>query len=112
MKGKIIAVIVIMLAIGGCLVGALYYMENQDAFYYTKVDNNRIQELPSDEDMKYEYTLDCYGKSGNKRELKFKTSRKLKEGAFLSLEVRSFGVHKWQEIQYNDIPQKVKEKIK
>lgn len=88
MKGKIIAVIVTVLAIGGCLAGALYYLEKQDEFYYTKIDNSRT------------------------RELEFKTSRKLKEGAFLSLEVRSFGVHKWQEVNYSDMPSKVQEKIK
>lgn len=87
-KGKIIAVIVTVLAIGGCLAGALYYLEKQDEFYYTKIDNSRT------------------------RELEFKTSRKLKEGAFLSLEVRSFGVHKWQEVNYSDMPSKVQEKIK
>lgn len=112
MKGKIIAVIVTVLAIGGCLAGALYYLEKQDEFYYTKIDNSRTRELSSDEDMKFEYTLDCYNKDGKKRELEFKTSRKLKEGAFLSLEVRSFGVHKWQEVNYNDLPPKVQEKIK
>lgn len=88
MKGKIIAVIVTVLAIGGGLAGALYYLEKQDEFYYTKIDNSRT------------------------RELEFKTSRKLKEGAFLSLEVRSFGVHKWQEVNYSDMPSKVQEKIK
>lgn len=61
--------------------------------------------------MKYQYTLDCYDQNGNKRELNFKTFRELREGAYISLEVRSLGVHKWEEVQYNDLPQKVQEKI-
>ena len=57
--------------------------------------------------MKYEYTLDCYNENGKKRELKFKTSRELKEDAFLKLEVKTFGVHSWEEVQYNELPEKV-----
>ena len=57
--------------------------------------------------MKYEYTLDCYNETGKKRELKFKTSRELKEDAFLKLEVKTFGVHSWEEVQYNELPEKV-----
>lgn len=112
MKRKIFAVIVTVLAIGGCIVGGLYYMENYDELFYTKIDNSRIRELSPNEDMKFEYTLDCYNKNGRKRQLKFKTSRELKEGAYISLEVRFSGVHKWEEVKYNDLPQKVQEKIK
>lgn len=62
--------------------------------------------------MKYEYTLDSYNKNGKKRSLDFKTSRLLKEGAYISLEVKSIGVHKWEEVKYNDLPQKVQDKLK
>ena len=94
------------------IIGGLHYLQNYDAAYYTKVDNTKIAALPADEDMKYEYTLDCYNQSGKRRKLKFKTSRELKEGAYLLLEVRAFGVHSWEEVFYDDLPQKVQEKIK
>jgi len=58
--------------------------------------------------MKYEYTLDCYNENGKKKEIKFKTSRELKEDAYLMLEVRTFGVHTWKEVQRNELPEKVK----
>lgn len=112
MKGKIFAVIATVLVLGVCLVGGLYYMENYDEFFFTKIDNSKIRELSSNDNMKYEYTLDCYNKNGRKRELKFKNSRELKEGAYLSLEVRFSGVHKWEEVKYSELPQKVQEKIK
>lgn len=111
MKGKVFAVIVTVVILGACVVGGLYYLENYDDFFYAEVDNSRMRSLSSDEDMKYEYTLDCYNKNGRKRELRFKTSRELKEGAYIMLEVRASGVHKWEEVTYTDLPKKVQDKI-
>lgn len=111
MKGKIFAAAVTVLILICCFVGGLHYLENYDEIYYSKIDNSRMKEVPSSDDMKYEYTLDCYNKNGRKRELKFKTSRELKEDAYIALEVRSLGVHKWEEVQYNDLSPKVQEKI-
>lgn len=112
---KIITVIAVIAAVsvaGVCLVGGLHFLENYDEVFYTRIDNSKIRELSSDTDMKYEYTLDCFNKDGKKRSLTFKTYRKLREGAYISLEVRSLGVHKWEEVKYNDLSQKVQEKIK
>ena len=86
----------------------LYYMENYSGIYYTQIDNTKIQFLSALEDMKYEYTLEAYSKSGRKKAIKFKTSRALKEDAYLMLEVRSLGVHSWKEVQYQELPEKVK----
>ena len=58
--------------------------------------------------MKYEYTLKSYNEHGSEKELKFKTSRELKERAFLKLEVKVFGVHSWEEVSYDELPDKVK----
>ncbi len=88
MKGKVFAAgLAVLLLIGG-IIGGLYYMENYDKIYYTKVDNSQITELSGSSDMKYEYDLSSYDESGKKRNLKFKTSRELKENAYLLLEVR------------------------
>jgi len=64
--------------------------------------------ISATDEMKYEYTLDCYNENGKKKEIKFKTSRELKEDAYLMLEVRTFGVHTWKEVQTNELPEKVK----
>lgn len=101
------AVIATVQALGFCLVGGLYYLENYDEYFYTKIDNNRIRELSPKEEMKYEYTLDSYNKNGRKRSLNFKTSHLLKEGVYISLEVKTTGIHRWEEVKYNDLPQKV-----
>lgn len=111
MKGKTIITVAIVLCVLGCVVGGIWYWEGHEAVYYTKIDNTGVRELPASSDMKYEYTLDCYNKDGRKKSLKFKTSRMLKEDAYLSLEVRSLGVHKWEEVQYSELPQKVQDKI-
>jgi len=89
-------------------IGAFMYIENKEDVYYTQIDNSYIEKLSVNEDMKYEYTLDCYNESGNKKELSFKTGRELRETAFLKLEVRSFGVHSWAEVTYDELPDKVK----
>lgn len=111
MKRKMFTVLGSVLVLGVCLIGCLYYLENHDELFYTKIDNSRIRKLPASDDMEYEYTLVCYNKNGKKRKLDFKTSRELREGAYIALEVRALGVHKWEEVQYNELPQKVQEKI-
>ncbi len=111
MKDKLFVVLGTVLFLVGCGLG-LYYMENTEETYYTKIDNTRVEKLSSSSDMNYEYTLTSYNKSGNKKELKFKTSRELKNGAYLSLIVKTFGVHQWEEIQYEELPDNVQEKFK
>ena len=44
-----------------------------------------------------------------KKEIKFKTSRELKEDSYLKLEVMvTRGVKTWEEVQANELPEKVK----
>ena len=106
-KEKIPMIIAVIVAIVIC-VGAFYFLESYEKVYYTQIDNTKIQSISATDDMKYEYTIDCYNENGKKKELKFKTSRELKENAYLMLEVRSIGVHTWKEVQYNELPEKVK----
>ena len=111
MKGKVFVVIGFTIIVICCVIAGLYRLENYEEVYFTKIDNTKAEKLPTSDDMKYEYTLDCYNNKGKKKQLKFKTSRELKENAYLLLSVRSFGVHKWEEITYNDLPQAVQEEI-
>lgn len=110
-KEKMPMIIAIILAITIIIV-AVYFIENYEAKYYTKIDNSKIQKISSTDDMKYQYKLNCYNKNGHKKEITFKTSRELREDAYLMLEVRIIGVHSWKEIQYNELPNKVKENYK
>ena len=60
--------------------------------------------------MRYEYTLDAYNEKGNSKEVTFKTSRELKDNAYLKLDVMlTRGVKSWEEVQFDELPDKVQE---
>ena len=102
-KEKIPMIIAVIIAIAICGI----------AVYYTKIDNTRVEKISANDDMKYQYTLDCYNENGKIIELKFKTSRELRKNAYLKLEVMLLtGVHSWEEVQYNELPDKVKANYK
>jgi len=68
-----------------------------------------VEQLSSG-DMRYEYTLDAYNEKGNSKEVTFKTSRELKDDAYLKLDVMlTRGVKSWEEVQYDELPDKVQE---
>ena len=98
MKKTILTGIGIVTFLACCGIG-YYYFENYEEIYFTQIDNTKIEKLSSSSDMKYEYTLDCFDKNGKKKEIKFKTSRELREQAYLKLTVKLFGVHSWEEVQ-------------
>lgn len=98
--------IVVLLAVCGF---GYYLLVYQSSDYYTRVDNMKVQTISSIDDMKYEYSLKAYNKNGNEKEVKFKTSRKLKDGAYLKLDYMILrGVKGWEEVQDNELPEKVK----
>lgn len=109
MKGRFLTALAVVGV--ACLAFAgINYLEDYDKIFYTKIDNSKVQELSSG-DMKFEYTLDCFDENAKKKELTFKTYKELREDAYLMLEVRLLGVHKWQEVQFDELPEKVQEKI-
>lgn len=108
-KEKLPIVIGVIVFIALCAV-AYYFLFIKETVYYTQIDNSKIQEV-TDSDMKYEYTLDCYQENGKKKTIKFKTSRELREDAYLIIEYMEIrGVHTWAEVQYDELPKKVQEK--
>lgn len=111
-KEKIFIMIGIVVFI--TLVGFLGYNYLVRSFtYYTQIDNTKISEVDAKDEMKYEYKLIMYDENGNLKEIKFKTSRELREDAFLKVKYYVIsGVNKWEEIQYEDLPLKVKSKYK
>lgn len=99
-------VVVIML-----IFGAYYILFVHKDIYYTQIDNTKIEKISSSDDMKYQYTLIAYDKSGKEKEIEFKTSRELKEDAYLELEIMvTRGVVNWKEVEVNELPDRVKEK--
>lgn len=108
-KEKLPTIVGVLVFVILCVV-AYYFLFVGTTIYYTQVDNTKIEEL-TDSDMKYQYTIDCYKENGKKKKLKFKTSRELREGAYLKIEYMEVsGVHAWEEVQYKDLPKKVKDK--
>lgn len=108
-KGKIFAGIgiVVVIAVFFIIFWLLFY---QESTYYTKIDNTKVEQLDSG-DMRYEYTLDAYNEKGNSKEVIFKTSRELKDDAYLKLDVMlTRGVKSWEEVQFSELPDKVQEK--
>lgn len=106
-REKLSMIIAVIVAVAICVI-SLVFIENYDKTYYTQIDNSKIEKLSTSSDMKYEYTLDCYSDNGVKKEIKFKTSRELREDAYIKLEVRTFGVHSWEEVELDELPEKVK----
>lgn len=100
-----------ILVVLSCFVGGFYYLENHEGICYTQIDNSRVELISNSDEMKYEYKLDSYDESGRKNEIKFKTSRELREDAYLRLYIRAIGVHKWEEVQFEELPVKVQNKF-
>ena len=108
-KGKILAGIGIILVIAVFFI-VFWLLFYQESTYYTKIDNTKVEQLNSG-DMRFEYTLDAYNEKGNSKEITFKTSRELKEDAYLKLDVMlTRGVKSWEEVQFSELPDKVQEK--
>lgn len=107
---KVLSFIFVIIAVFLCIL-AYYLFVMQSTDYYTKIDNSKILELPVTDSMKYEYSLLSYNGGGNSKEIKFKTERILKEGAYLKLDYMiTRGVVSWEEVTYEELPEKVKEK--
>lgn len=108
-KEKIPIIIAFIVAIM-LIFGAYYILFVHKDIYYTQIDNTKIEKISSSDDMKYQYTLIAYDKSGKEKEIEFKTSRELKEDAYLELEIMvTRGVVNWKEVQVNELPDRVKE---
>jgi len=107
-KLPVILGILIFLTLSGML---LYVAEYKEEYYYTRINNDKVERLATSDNMKFQYTLTSYNEKGHKKKITFKTSRKLREGAYLKLKILSLtGVNSWEEVGYNHLPEKVKDK--
>ena len=107
-KEKIPMIIAVIIVIT-LAVGAYYFLVVHKDLYYTQIDNTKIEEISGSDDMKYQYTLTAYNKNGKEKEVQFKTSRELRENAYLELDIMQMrGVVNWREVQQNELPEDVK----
>ena len=68
-KLPIIIAVIIMIVL---VVGAYYFLVVHKDQYYTQIDNTKIEEVSSTDDMRYQYTLTAYNKKGKEKEVQFK----------------------------------------
>ena len=86
-------------------------MWNDLLFYISGIDNTKMNLVEGD--MQYEYTLTAYKENGGAKEIKFKTSRELKQDAYIELKYMIVrGVVSWKEVYYEELTNKVQEKYK
>lgn len=115
MKRKILAAAALgaVIVAGLCLASQLF---SSGAYYYTQVDNSRIERVHSSGGvidltggLEYSYTLVAYKENGAAEDISFGMSRELREGAFLRLEVAPVrGVVDWSEVRYDELPEAVR----
>lgn len=80
--------------------------------FYTQVDNSSMRIVESDDEMDCEYRLAAYNEQGERIDATFLTSRKLKENAYLMLDVKPFrGVVSWEEVQPDDVPSQARTRL-
>lgn len=109
-KLSAIALIVIFITLCGL---AYYFLVYQTKEYYVQIDNMKVESLTTTDNMKYRYTLTAFDEAGKEKKVEFKTTRELREGAYLKLDVMAFrGVVSWNEVQKEELPDKVKEVYK
>lgn len=81
------------------------------AHWYVQVDNARVQPHEQDAD-EYEYSLDAYDENGGEHDVEFKTTRQLRDGAYLELKTMPLrGVISWAEVQPDDMPDPAREAL-
>ncbi|MBD5080829.1 MAG: YxeA family protein [Ruminococcaceae bacterium] len=121
MKKHTAVIIVVALSIVTILsMGVWFLLNGKDTYYYTQIDTAKMTEneeagrggvIDFTGGMRYLYTLTCYDGNGKEKELNFGANKELRDQAFLKLTVRPVqGVVAWEEVQYNDMPDHVKEK--
>ena len=104
-----IPMIISVIAVIALLVILFYLFFEQKSEYYVQIDNSKIEQISRTDNMKYKYTLTGYKENGNSKELEFNTSRELREGAYLKLDVMLLrGVITWEEVEPTELPDKVK----
>lgn len=113
-KAAIVGIALVALVVAG-IAGWWILFGSANGTYYTQIDNERTEELhptggiidPTG-GMSIRYTLPAYDEQGNEREISFGTERQLRDAAYLKLEVVPIrGVVGWEEVQFDELPQKV-----
>ncbi len=107
---KILGVILIIAAIAGTIIG-INYFENYEEYFYVQIDNNKLSQLNNSDEMRFEYQLTGYNDTGKAKTIKFKTTRELRNQAYLKVLFKATGVNRWEEVQFDEIPTPAREQL-
>lgn len=100
-----VAVVLLFISAGVLLGPMVQRFGLYEGSYYTRVDNERIASSDSNDDLDYEYSLYAYARDGSRIEVRFGTSRILRDGAYLQLELLPLrGVVSWSEVDLQTVP--------
>lgn len=105
----------LVVALGGIFaLGFLYQSTAENATsLYSRIDNTQVEEITPHGGMQYRYTLQAYAEDGTGQELVLDTSRILKDGAYIRVEVAALrGVISWEEVQPAELPAPVQTHMK
>ncbi len=111
---KVFGKILIAIAVVAALVGAIFglnHLENYEEYFYVQVDNSKLSEAHSSEEMRYQYQLPGYNSEGQQKSIAFKTTRELRDRAYLKVLLKATGVNRWEEVQPDDIPAKTRTQL-
>ena len=104
MKKKLLIGVGAVLLVVVC-VGVAFLAGAGSTYYYTQIDNSKVERIAPHGAMNYSYTLPSYNEDGKERSITLETARELKEAAFIRLEVAPVrGVLTWAEVQYEELP--------
>ena len=93
--------------------GILYRTTTDSAeSWYIQIDNNLVTEITPHGGMNYRYPVTAYDEDGGSRSVDFDTSRVLRDGAYLRLEIAAFrGVISWEEVAWEALPAAVQGRL-
>lgn len=108
----ILGAVVAVAALGVAILAFLFhYTGNNTTNYYGRIDNGLVAEIEPHGGMNYRYHMPVYLEDGSREDLDLDTSRVLKEGAYILIEVAPLrGVLRWEELQYEQLPAAVQAK--
>lgn len=121
-KKKVMAgIMMLAIIVAGVIAFCMWFLSGiGSAYYYTQIDNSKIERNDSDGGvvnlnggMDYSYTLPAYNEDGKGKDITFGASRQLREDAYIRLTVMPVrGVIEWSEVQYDELPAAVQNVIK
>jgi len=106
----IIVGVTLLIGKGGPIVDQLNPFIKED-IYYAVVDNDGKYGAENKGFARWEYKFKGYNESGQEQKIAMTASKHLRIGAYLKIRSKgSYGME-WEEVQIDEIPRKVKEKV-